>query len=245
MHFVDPQKMKSYRAGLTPDVILNHDMVAERYNVPSINLAKEVTDRIDAGEFSWENDFKNLHPSPFGQQIYYRSMKALLENAWYGTVAEDDKIISYSKVNPLDNDNYGGGILVDINHATLGKGWSILKNWKPNDGTETRANYTDVPMLIGNNTQGTLKFQFVGKAVGIAVAAGKDAGIIEYRIDNGAWQKQDLFTNWSKHLHLPWYYTLSTGLKNQKHTLRIRISENKNSQSTGTACRIRYFYVNK
>lgn len=245
MHFVDPQKMESYRADKTPDVITNHELVAEQYDIPSINLAKEVTDRIDAGEFSWENDFKNLHPSPFGQHIYYRSMKDLLDNAWYGTVAEDDKITSYRMPNPLDNGNYGGGVLVDINNAILGKGWNIIENWKPLDGTGTRKNYVDVPMLVGNSTEGTIKFQFVGSAVGIAVAAGIDAGIIEYRIDNGPWQKQDLFTNWSKHLHLPWYYTLSTGLKNQKHTLRIRITENKNSQSAGTACRIRYFYVNK
>ena len=70
MHFVDPGKMKSYRKGIIPKVIQNHEKVAAHYKVVSLNLAKEVTDRIDAGEFSWAKDFKNLHPSPFGQGIY-------------------------------------------------------------------------------------------------------------------------------------------------------------------------------
>ena len=127
----------------------------------------------------------------------------------------------------------------------MGKGWEIIENWKPTDGKGTRANYTKVPMLVGKDAKGSIEFSFSGKAVGIAVAAGTDAGIIEYSIDGGDWQKQDLFTRWSMHLHLPWYYTLATGLNNKKHTLKIRLSEEKNPQSNGNACRIRYFYVNE
>jgi len=78
-----------------PDVIQNQEKVAANYNIPTINLAKKVTERIDAGEFTWEDDFKNLHPSPFGQEIYFRSMKAFLEKAWAGTVAENTKIEAY------------------------------------------------------------------------------------------------------------------------------------------------------
>ena len=50
-----------------------------------------------------------------GQHIYFKSMKEFLDNAWSGFVAEDDKITSYSLADPIDN--YGGGLLVDINHA--------------------------------------------------------------------------------------------------------------------------------
>ena len=74
MHFVDPDKMKTYREGHEPQVITNHNKVAKHYGISTINLAKEVTDRIDNGEFSWEGDFKDLHPSPFGQGVYARSM---------------------------------------------------------------------------------------------------------------------------------------------------------------------------
>jgi len=80
MHFVDPGKMDEYRAGKTPQVIQQHEKVAEHYDISTMNLAKEVTERIDAGEFDWENDFINLHPSPFGQGIYAHSMLQFLED---------------------------------------------------------------------------------------------------------------------------------------------------------------------
>ena len=69
MHFVDPQKMDDYNCMIEPEVIVNHSQVADHYNIPTINLAREVTDRINNGEFTWEEDFKNLHPSPFGQSV--------------------------------------------------------------------------------------------------------------------------------------------------------------------------------
>lgn len=245
MHFVDPDKMATYRRGEVPMVIQNHEAVARHYNIPSINLAKEVTERIDAGEFTWENDFKNLHPSPFGQGVYARSMLAFLDKAWAGFVAEDDKVSMYPMPAPLDPDNYNKGELVLAKEAKLASGWTMLNKWKPQDGKGGRANYVKVPMLVAEGESGSLQFKFEGRAVGIAVAAGPDAGIIEYAIDGGEWQQQDLFTNWSMHLHLPWYYTLATGLDNKKHTLKIRLAKEANKQSTGNACRIRYFFVNR
>lgn len=245
MHFVDPDKMNTYRNGHVPVVIQNHELVAEHYNLSSLNLAKEVTERIDAGEFTWEDDFKNLHPSPFGQGIYAKSMLAFLDRAWPGNAAEDDKITLYQMPDPIDKDNYESGQLLPIESAKYGKDWKRIEKWKPSDGKGSRHNYVNVPMLVGKVPGNNLKFDFEGKAVGIAVAAGPDAGIIEYSIDGGEWQTQDLFTKWSSHLHLPWYFTLATGLSDNKHTLKIRLSTDKNKQSTGNACRIRYFFVNE
>ncbi len=245
MHFVDPQKMETYRSGEIPQVIQNHEMVAAHYHIPTINLAREVTDRIDAGEFSWEEDFKNLHPSPFGQEVYFRSMKAFFEKAWSGGVAADDKTEVFSLPEPLDEWNYGNGKLLPSKDARLIKGWEMITGWNPEDGKGTRANYVDVPMLVSQEAGSLLEYSFKGNAVGIAVAAGPDAGIINYRIDHGPWREQDLFTRWSMHLHLPWYYTLAAGLEEGKHTLQIRMSGENNPLSTGHACRIRYFFVNE
>jgi len=100
-------------------------------------------------------------------------------------------------------------------------------------------------MLVAESPSGVLKFVFEGDAVGIAVAAGADAGIVEYRIDSQPWQRQDLFTAWSAQLHLPWFYTLGYQLKPGKHSLSIKVSPEKNLMSKGHACRIRYFYVNQ
>jgi sialidase-1 len=249
MHFVDPGKIEMYRKGQVPQVIQNHERVAIHYQVPSINLAKEVTARIDAGEFTWEKDFKDLHPSPFGQHIYFRSMKSFLDRAWSGSSAGETAADHFVPA-PLDNSNYGTGALIDIHQIKAAKGWTIDESWQPKDGKGTRENYTDVPMLVNEGDSGTLKYRFIGNAVGIAVAAGPDAGIIEYSIDGGPLQQRDLFTDWSAGLHLPWFYTLGTGLavggkSGASHEIQIRMAADKNSKSNGRACRIRYLYVNR
>lgn len=244
MHFVDPGKMDDYRAGKVPTVIQNHEKVAAHYQVSSINLAKEVTDRIDAGEFTWEDDFKNLHPSPFGHNIYARSFEHFFNTVWSGFVADDDKIISHEMPLAMDKYNYQNGRLIDVDKAKWGKGWQKVPHWTPSDGKGVRKNYTEVPMLVGEYPSGVLKFKFQGPAIGIAVAAGSDAGIIEYSIDGGPWLTQDLYTKWSGSLHLPWYYTLAADLDSGSHKIRIKMSSDRNEASTGNVCRIRYLYVN-
>lgn len=243
MHFVDPGKMEDYRSGKVPEVIHLHEKVAEHYNISTINLAKELTERIDNGEFDWESDFKNLHPSPFGQNIYFQSIKTFLGNEWKSDFSEK-KITELEIPLPFDFFSYNRGVLVEPNPPKPIKGWKMIENWQPTDGQNIRANFVNVPMLVGEFPGKIIKFQFKGNAVGIAVAAGPDAGIIEYSVDNSPWQKQDLFTQWSKNLHLPWYYTLATGLKTRKHTLQIRLTDEKNPESVGSVCRIRYFYFN-
>lgn len=242
MHFVDPGKMKDYRNEKTPEVILLHEKVAGHYNISTINLAKEVTERIDAGEFDWENDFKDLHPSPFGQNIYAMSIKQFLKRALKSDLSE--KPVMFQMPEPLDKYSYSNGVLIEPNPAKKIKGWQMVENWKPEDGKNTRFNYVNVPMLVGEYPGKIIKFQFKGNAVGIAVAAGPDAGIIEYSIDDSDWKKQDLFTRWSSGLYLPWFYTLGSELKAGKHTLQIRLTAEKNPESTGNKCILRYFYFN-
>lgn len=244
MHFVDPDKMKDYRTGNEPVVIRNHNLVAEKYMVPSINLAKEVSDRIDNGEFTWENDFINLHPSPFGQGIYSRSIIQFLKKAYEEQPVYKRKISSHILPDMLDPYCYNLGCLLDISSAHLKNSWQIDTMWNPNDGTNVRPGFVDVPMLIGKIPGDEFELKFEGNAVGIVVAAGQDAGIIEYRIDKKDWVSRNLFTKWSSDYHLPWYYTLATELDQKSHLLEIKISNNRDERSTGNACRIRYFFVN-
>ena len=88
MHFVDPDKIADYNQNRIPEVILNHNLVADHYNIPTINLAREVTDRINNGEFSWNDDFIDLHPSPFGQGIYANSILHFLKRGIFKRSAD-------------------------------------------------------------------------------------------------------------------------------------------------------------
>jgi sialidase-1 len=244
LYFVDPDKIKEYNHGIIPAEIQNHEKVAAHYNIPSINLAKEVTERINNKEFTWRGDFIDLHPSRFGQQIYYTSITEFLVKCWKSEKAGMNYLTDHVIPPKLDPLCYENGKLIPVSQKHATEGWIYDENWRPDDMVSSRKDFADVPMLICTTPGKILKTVFKGSAAGIAVASGPDAGIIEYSIDGKEWMKIDLYTQWSASLHLPWFVTLSDDLKNSNHTLRLRLDNTKNMASKGTACRIRYFFFN-
>ena len=240
MYFVDPGKMKDYQSGTIPEVITNHEIVANHYQIPSLNLAREVTERIDAGEFTWEEDFKNLHPSPFGQEVYVKSMKNMLECAW-SDISREEKLIYEIPEAPLDTFAYDQGALLPPLKAGDLKKFTVHPKWKPSDSAGTRKGFVNVPMLVTEKPNASLTFDFKGRGVGIWVVAGPDSGTILWRVDDGPEHSLDQFTRWSGSLHLPWVYMLESELPLGPHTLKLRTKQGEN----GAACRIVWFVINE
>ncbi len=245
MHFADPDKMEDYNAGKIPVVIVNHEKVASYYQTPSLNLALEVTERINAGQFDWKHDFRNLHPSRFGQNVYFRSMKRLMDAAWCEplTAADQTKAMPMPS-EPLDKFSYFRGRYVAVKDAETIKGFTLYPKWKPKLKAGTRAGFVNVPVLTAEERNAELRFKFTGTAVGIFNAAGPDSGIIEYSVDGGEWRERDLFTKWSAGLYLPRAVILESELSDGSHTLMLRTTGRKNPGSKGYACHIVYFLVN-
>jgi sialidase-1 len=244
MHFVDPAKMASYNKGSVPVVIAQHEKVARHYNVNSLNLALEVTERINGGEFTWGKDFKDLHPAPFGQKLYANSISNMLDSIWHNSLHSDDKLKVKQLPAPLDPQSYDKGEFIAIQNAKLGGDWKIDERWHPKTGS-TRKGFVNIPMLICERPGDALTLEFSGRAIGLIITAGYDAGVVEYSIDNVPWQKKDMFTRWSSGLHLPWVLMLDADLKPGKHVLKLRVSSEKNKNSQGNACRIAMFAVNR
>lgn len=244
MSFAGPEKLKDYEKGKVPVEVRNHEMVASHYNLPSINLAKEVYDRIKAREFSWKEDFKDVHPSPFGQRIYSNTIKKLLEKCFNKSVNKTNEIL-YPTPTPLDKWNFENGKYVSIQKAQLERGFKLVENWQPEEKIQTREGFVNRPMLEATIPGASLSLSFNGTAIGMAIISGPDAGKIEYSIDGKVYQSIDLYTQWSSYLHLPWYVLFDGDLENKKHTLKICIAKDKNSASKGTACRIVYFLLNE
>lgn len=243
MHFADQDKMVDYNQGKVPEVIQNHEKVAAYYQITSINLAKEVNNRILDGQFTWKDDFKDLHPSPFGQNLYFESIKATLEQEWAANKATAPSAYSMSET-PLDPHAYYHGKLIPVEKTQQHKDFHYISRWVPQDSASTRSGFTEVPVLEAIKSGAVLKYSFKGNAIGIFIPSGPDAGIIRYHIDKGEWQELDLFTPWSSWLHIPWLYILADGLTEGKHTLTLELTDQHNVQSKGTACRIIYFAVN-
>lgn len=243
MHCVDPDKMQDYRNGIVPAEIRNHEKVADHYRVNSIHWAREVTERINAGEFSWKEDFRDLHPSPFGQQVYVRSLIAFLDGAFEKAMVKESQI--HVLPNMIDPFSYATGDYVEVDRAKIVSGWHLDPQWKPTDGAGTRKQYVNMPALITEIPGAILELEFSGTAIGLCVASGPDAGKIQYSLDGKPFQTADLFTQWSRSLHLPWYIMLDDELKRTKHKLTIIMTPEKNEKSKGTACRILHFLVNQ
>ncbi|MCP4263770.1 MAG: SGNH/GDSL hydrolase family protein [Planctomycetes bacterium] len=245
MHFVDPEKMKVYNEGGVLAVIRNHEKVAEYYQLPSLNLALEVTERINAKQFDWPNDFRNLHPSAFGQNVYFRSMKHLLDTAWAQPLPGNARVTpNPMPTEALDKFSYYRGRYVNIDNAELIEGFTIDPLWNPKDKVRTRSGFVNVPVLQASQPGAILKLKFKGKAIGIFVTAGPDVGIIEFSIDDSPFRQIDLFTRWSSNLHLPWAYVLDVELGPGVHELTLETTDRKNPKSNGHACRIVHFLVN-
>jgi lysophospholipase L1-like esterase len=243
LYCVEPDKMADLNAGVTPAEIASHDEVAAHYGVPSIDLAREVTERINAGEFTWE-DFGGLHPAEFGHRIYAESIKRLFDAAWRRPVeSEGATPVLRSLPEPLDPLNYGHGRFVALDQAVVVNGWRYVESWTATDAG-TRPGFREVPMLVATEPGAIVKLYFKGTAVGILVVAGPDVGVLEYSINGGAYQSLDQFTRWSNRLHIPWAYILEADLPHGDHELVLRTTSRKNAESTGHAARIVKFLVN-
>ena len=243
MAFADEDKIRDYINGKTPAEVDVHDQLAAYYHLSFLNLAQEVHERIANKEFTWKDDFKDLHPSPFGQEIYFQSIKTLFKNA--GRQYKAGALINTRLPAPKNKNPYDNGAYISVDKATGLKRFSVNANWQPLDKAGTRDGFVHVPVLESGKAGASFSFSFSGNAVGIAIVAGPDAGMIKYAVDGKPAKIVDLYTQWSGGLHLPWYLVLADGLKPGKHVLTVEIISRKNKASRGNACRIVHFLVNK
>ena len=241
MAFADEPKLADYKTKKVPAEVSVHDEVAKHYGLPFISLAEEVFSRIEASEFTWKDDFIDLHPSPFGHQLYFRTIRRMFELSGRKSPS---RVRAKKLPAPLDPFNYSQGRYVSVDNAKVGGGFRVDPSWKPSDEARTRKRFVDMPMLVSDEPGSSFEFSFEGNAVGIAVVSGPDAGMIRYSIDGGEEQTKDLFTQWSRSLHLPWFLVLGDGLDKGGHTLRVTLLEEHHPKAAGSACRIVYFLVN-
>lgn len=243
-YFVEPFSMDYINRGEVPPVIADHDRVTRYLNIPAIDLAREVTERVRKGDFTWEQ-FKDLHPSPFGHEIYAGRIANLFDQAWNYQILAKAKVTPY-ELNPVPIDplNYRNGRYLPPSAAVTSSNWIVAPEWQAKDQAGTRKQFVNIPILETVVAGATLDLDFEGTAVGLLVTAGPDVGILEYTIDDKAYPPLDQFTEWSDRLHIPWAYVLAADLAPGPHHLKLKTSSDRNERSTGEACRIVKFLAN-
>ncbi len=220
LHFAEPRHTADYAKGKTPAVVARQARIAAHYGIPQINLAKEVADRLAAGQFDWGRDFRDLHPSPFGQRLYYNAVRRLLNAASLAPETAQRPLPE-----PLRADCWAKGDFLPAATAKELCGAEMVADWTPNPPRETRKFFVHCPVLKAQGEGASFAFDFTGKTLGAYVLCGPTSAVLEWSVDDGEWKSLDTRTPWSAHIYMPWPYVLTTDLPEGPHTVRFRVKE--------------------
>ena len=241
--FVNEALMQKYREGTVATSIQAHGAVAKRYDISTIDLAKEIQEEIDAGQITW-GEFGGVHPAPRGNRICADMIAAILDAEWAKPTASE--LVPHPMPEPLDKYSYFNAGFRGFDGLALKEGFEppFVPDWSKIPGS-FRGTFAGVPCLCADKPGAEASFEFEGNALALYILAGPDAGIVETQIDGGNWKKIDAFHHYSAGLHYPRAITLAEGIANGKHAATIRLSSDKNANSKGTAIRIMQICVNR
>lgn len=221
LHFIHPEYcIPAYKEGKIPFVIETQEKVAQYYGCPSLNLARECCERMDAKQFTWAGDFRDLHPSPFGQRLYANGIARLLDAGFAAAQkAQADAAKPHlMPEKPLDARSFAGGRFGGLKSARDLAGFELkpkgTMNWPGWGG----------PALEATQAGSSFAFDFEGTACGLLIYAGHDTCVLEFSVDGGEWKKVDTFTAWSRSATLAWAVMLERDLPKGKHAVRVRIA---------------------
>ncbi len=241
--FVNEALMQKYREGTVATSIQAHGAVAKRYDISTIDLAKEIQEEIDAGQITW-GEFGGVHPAPRGNRICADMIAAILDSEWAKPTASE--LVPHPMPEPLDKYSYFNAGFRGFDGLVLKEGFEspFVPDWSKIPGG-FRDTFAGIPCLCADKPGAEATFVFEGNALALYILAGPDAGIVETQIDGGDWKKIDAYHHYSAGLHYPRAITLAEGNASGRHAATIRMSADKNANSKGTAIRIMQICVNR
>lgn len=240
LHFADTAHLADYAAGQVPAVIAQHEAIAERYVVPSLDLARHIAEEIAAGRMDWRRDFAgNCHVPALGQRLYATQFGLFLDRLWGEAAAADGATPSRPRLpEPRSPGCYEEGRMPPLAGARDLNGARLLDAWTPNDGAGTRPGFVGVPVLEATGAGSGFAFEFRGTGAGLWLISGPDAARIRYRTDGSAWRELETRTRHSGRLHLPRPHVLAEGLAWGDHTLEVEVVARPAGEAGGHALRV-------
>lgn len=235
VHLADEAKLAAQERGEVPYELRAAERVAVRHGLATIEVSERVGFGLELGELDWGTDFGGLHPNSRGYGIYARLIESSLDRLLAGASEGGPP----RGVSPVDRNSYGGFVPVELATAQDLEGFTLDPDWAPaQPGIGVRADFVRVPALVAERPGARLSLPFEGSQLAVVVTAGPDAGVLEWRVDGGPWSSRDLFTPWSRGLHLPWTLVLESALEPGPHRVELRVGAPRNASSSGHAVRI-------
>ncbi len=104
--FVNEAMLATCRKGGVPLTSGAHLEVAKHYNIPTIDLAQETADQINAGKLTWKQ-FGGCHPKPVGNRLCVNLIERVMDRAWKEPLGSDAKQIPHPLPKIMDEKSRG------------------------------------------------------------------------------------------------------------------------------------------
>lgn len=222
-----------YARGETPPSVERHRRIAAHYGIPEVNIGetlwKTVTD-THGGDFTRLVP-DNIYPNDEGYAVYADALRTFLE----AHRADVLPPVLPPLPAPLSERPLEQGRLIDAWTLPAAPGW--LREEKP---------LADrfLHRLTAREPGAELVVPFVGDAVGLYWLVAPDSGDIEWTVDRGDWERCSSWDKFALRTPRAHYTVLTDSLKFGPHTLHVRVLDEKNPESTGTAIRLGALLVN-
>lgn len=203
--------------GMCDSCVSIHKKISYFYDIPLIDVQDEVWKRIGKREFTWnEISIDNLHPNDRGHELYFEIIKEKLKDIKFDklNVTVDNKVLSeYRFKNPT---------LIEYDNKSI----EYYGHWaEANLKLNNKFNGGAITTSIGDG----IIFTFRGKYLSMMNVLTNDSGILECQLDNYTFTV-DLYMNSDGHFN----NTINLlDLEDKDHTLVMKVSEKKNSNSKG------------
>jgi hypothetical protein len=229
-------QMDAFRKGELPGCIRAQEKVADHYGIPSVNVAKFVADRIQAGELSLDAFAKDgVRPTDLGHALYLEAMKPLFAQC----KAEADKGVPPAKriVPP------------PVSTRALVKAQCIPYEWCKLEGQwktgQESPSERFFHVLVSDHPGDTLTMKFKGESAGYVGVIGPDSGDLEFSADGGAWKPQANFIPDPGSTGRVCSALLARDLPPEaEHELKLRVATAQPKGSAGRMIRIGFMLVN-
>ncbi len=240
MYFANTSHVAQEEKGSVPNIVADHEQVAEHYGLPAVFLYKEVAHRIAAGELTWEQfSTDSVHPTQVGCDLYAACLEGFLEQAWANPQLAP---LAPGMPDPLDPGCYDRGHYVSPQEATVVRDFAWAPGWTTTEKTVNFRPPVDVLQATAPGAEVRLKFN--GTAVGAYLIVGFDAGRLQVTVDGGEAKTVELFDHYCAQFHRPQHKILFDDLAAGPHELVVKLAAEHHEQATGTAARIVQFMVN-
>ena len=253
VHFPNPSIVEKLRAGEAPISVAAHERVAERYAIPSVNVAAEVARRIDAGTLTWEQ-YGGTHPGPVGHELAAGMIVDAIDRGMAN--AKAPRPSSRWIDDPLRPDALDAAMMADfgddgddpakwdgaLEEMGAGDDWTVgIPDWTALPGN-CRGRFKQ-KLLLHTATPGAKLEVTVERdedrplnAVGLYVLAGPDAGAVEVTVPGEEPRVVQLYHDpHSKGLHYPRTVLLYRSDKPPPGPVTVKVVKGERG---GTAVRI-------